>query len=74
MMPLFSIGYVHLGDLRYLGRRDGEFRRGIPSFERNRLFLAAIFRLYDRFARNHSINEYARKLKIIAEKRNRFGY
>jgi tetratricopeptide (TPR) repeat protein len=74
MIPLLSVGYIHIGDMRYLGRRDGEFRRGIPNFERYYLFLAAIFRLYGPFARNHSINEYVRKLKVIAEKRNRFGY
>ena len=74
VIPLLAMGYVHIGDIRYLGRVDGEFRRGIPFFLRWYLFMLTMFKFFGPIVGDHAIVEYRRKLEAIAQKRNRgFG-
>ena len=74
VIPLLAMGYIHIGDVRYLGARQGEFQRGIPVFRRLFLFLIAIFKLMSPVVSDHGIVHYRKKLEAIAEKRNRFGH
>ncbi|HLO17928.1 MAG TPA: hypothetical protein VK206_24070 [Anaerolineales bacterium] len=75
VIPLVAMGYVHIGDVRYLGRKDGDFRRGIPILGRGYLFLLTMFKFFGPIIGDHAIVEYRRKLEVIAEKRNpRFGH
>ena len=74
IIPLLAMGYIHIGDIRYLGRTDGEFRRGIPFFRRWYLFILTMFKFFGPIVGDHAIVEYRRKLEAIAQKRNRgFG-
>lgn len=70
VIPLLAMGYVHIGDIRYLGREPGQFSRQIPFFLRSFLFLIALFRLFGPWVGDHAIKEYRRKLGLITEKRN----
>lgn len=70
VIPLLTMGYVHIGDIRYLGRTPDEFSRQIPFFLRLFLFLAALLRLFGPWVGDHAIDEYRRKLSEITEKRN----
>ncbi|MFT3891837.1 MAG: lipase family protein [Anaerolineales bacterium] len=70
VIPLLAMGYIHIGDIRYLGRKDGDFRRQIPVFLRIFLFFAALLRLFGPLVGDHAIVEYRRKLETIADKRN----
>lgn len=70
VVPLLAMGYIHIGDIRFLGRKDGDFRRQIPIFLRILLFVAALFRLFGPWVGDHAIVEYRRKLEAIADKRN----
>lgn len=70
VIPLLAMGYVHIGDIRYLGRTPGEFSRQIPFFLRSFLFLIALLRLFGPWVGDHAIDEYRRKLGSISEKRN----
>ena len=75
VVPLLLMGYMHIGDVRFLGRKDGDFSRRVPIILRILLFIAAIFRLFGPWVGDHHINEYRRKLEAIAQKRNpRFGH
>jgi hypothetical protein len=75
VIPLLAMGYIHIGDIRYLGRLEGEFRRGIPFFQRWYLFLLTALKFFGPIVGDHAIVEYRRKLGAIAEKRNkRFGH
>lgn len=75
VIPLLAMGYIHIGDVRYLGATDGEFQRGIPILRRIYLFLVTLFKFFSPLVSDHSIAEYRRKLEAIAEKRNpRFGH
>ncbi|HEX9332710.1 MAG TPA: lipase family protein [Anaerolineales bacterium] len=70
VIPLLAMGYIHIGDIRFLGRKQGDFRRQIPIVLRALLFVAALFRLFGPWVGDHAIVEYRRKLEAIAEKRN----
>jgi len=70
VIPLLAMGYIHIGDIRYLGRPDGEFRRGIPILQRWYLFILAMFKFFGPVVGDHAIVEYRRKLEAIAQKRN----
>jgi len=70
VIPLLAMGYIHIGDIRYLGRTEGEFRRGIPIFRRWYLFLLTLFKFFGPIVGDHAIVEYRRKLEAIAQKRN----
>jgi hypothetical protein len=75
VIPLLAMGYIHIGDVRFLGRKDGEFRRGISVLGRSYLFLLAMFKFFGPIVGDHAIVEYRRKLEAIAQKRNpRFGH
>jgi hypothetical protein len=75
VIPLLAMGYIHIGDVRFLGRKDGEFRRGVPALGRGYLFLLTMFRFFGPIVGDHAIVEYRRKLEAIAQKRNpRFGH
>ena len=74
VIPLLAMGYIHIGDVRYLGSREGEFQRGVPVLRRLFLFLVAIFKLMSPVVNDHGIVHYRKKLEAIAEKRNRFGH
>lgn len=71
VIPLIAMGYIHVGDVRFLERAPGEFRRGyIPFFQRLFFFLMAIFRLFGPLVGDHAIKEYRKKLEAIAQDRN----
>jgi hypothetical protein len=72
VIPLLAMGYIHIGDIRYLGRIDGEFRRGIPILQRLYLFVLTMVKFFGPIVGDHSIAEYRRKLEAIAQKRNRW--
>src|SRR3990172_4537030 len=75
VIPLLLMGYIHIGDVRFLGRRDGEFNRRVPVLQRLFLFMIGIFKLFGPWVGDHAIVEYRRKLAAIADKRNpRFGH
>jgi hypothetical protein len=71
VIPLLAMGYVHIGDIRYLGRTDGEFSRSIPFFKRWYLFMLTMFKFFGPVVGDHAIVEYRRKLAAIAQKRNK---
>ncbi len=75
VVPLLAMGYMHIGDVRFLGAKPGEFQRGVPIFRRLYLFLLTMFKFFSPIVGDHAIVEYRRKLEAIAEKRNaRFGH
>jgi len=75
VIPLLAMGYFHIGDVRFLGKKEGEFRRGIPTLGRSYLFLLTMFKFFGPIVGDHAIAEYRRKLEAIAQKRNpRFGH
>jgi hypothetical protein len=75
IIPLIAMGYIHIGDVRFLGNREGDFRRGIPFFQRWYLFVLTMFKFFGPVVGAHAIVEYRRKLEAIVQKRNkRFGH
>jgi hypothetical protein len=71
IIPLLAMGYIHIGDVRFLERREGMFRRGVPLFQRILFFLAGIFRLFGPWVGDHAIVSYRNKLRAIARNRNK---
>jgi lipase (class 3) len=75
IIPLLAMGYIHIGDVRFLGNTEGDFRRGIPFFQRGYLFVLTMFKFFGPIIGAHAIVEYRKKLEAIAQKRNkRFGH
>jgi len=70
VVPLLAMGYLHIGDVRFLEKRLAEYRRGIPITRRLFFFLTAILRLFGPLVGDHAITEYRRKLEAIAQDRN----
>ena len=71
MVPLLVMGYIHIGDIRFLERAPGELRRGyIPFLQRLFFFAVGIFRLFGPWVGDHAIVEYRKKLEAIAQDRN----
>lgn len=70
VVPLLAMGYLHVGDVRFLESRLAEYRRGIPITRRIFFFLTAILRLFGPLVGDHAIAEYRRKLEAIAQDRN----
>lgn len=70
VVPLLAMGYVHIGDVRFLEPDMGDIRRGIPILQRIFFFLMAIFRLFGPLVGDHAITEYRRKLEAVAQDRN----
>ena len=76
-IPLLAMGYIHIGDVRFLGVNEGEFQRGIPFLRRWYLFFLTMFKFFSPVVGDHAIVEYRRKLESVAQKRNptpRFGH
>jgi triacylglycerol lipase len=70
IIPLVAMGYIHIGDVRFLERKEGLFRRGVPLFQRMLFFLAGIFRLFGPWVGDHAIVNYRDKLRAVARNRN----
>ena len=71
VIPLLLMGYIHIGDIRFLERKPGELRRGyIPFLQRMFFFVMGIFRLFGPWVGDHGIMEYRKKLEAIAQDRN----
>jgi len=71
VVPLLAMGYIHIGDVRFLLRTKGEFRRGIPIFGRLLFFFGAgLLKLFGPWVQDHAIVEYRMKLEAIAQDRN----
>ncbi len=70
VVPLLLMGYIHVGDVRYLGRLAGEYKRNIPITRRIFYFLLTVLKLFAPLVGDHAITEYRRKLEAIAQKRN----
>jgi hypothetical protein len=74
LVPLLSMGYTHIGDLRYLTRR-GELRRGTHNFLRMWELFAASLLSFPKFwaplVNAHSLDEYVQKLEKLALARNK---
>jgi triacylglycerol lipase len=70
VVPLLAMGYIHVGDVRFLEPGMGDIRRGIPILQRIFFFLVTIFRLFGPLVGDHSIALYRKKLEAIAQDRN----
>ena len=70
VVPLLVMGYVHIGDVRFLPPGMGEIRRGIPILQRIFFFLMAAFRLFGPLVGDHSMDLYRKKLEAVAQDRN----
>jgi len=70
VVPLLAMGYVHVGDVRFLEKAMGDIRRGIPITQRIFFFIMTIFRLFGPLVGDHSIDLYRKKLEAIAQDRN----
>ncbi|MEW6287654.1 MAG: lipase family protein [Chloroflexota bacterium] len=70
IIPLLSMGFIHIGDVRFLEPGMGSIRRGIPILRRMFFFLMAAFRLFGPLVGDHAIAEYRRKLEAVAQDRN----
>jgi hypothetical protein len=70
VVPLLVMGYLHIGDVRFLEPGMGNIRRGIPILQRIFFFLMAAIRLFSPLVGDHSIALYRKKLEAIAQDRN----
>lgn len=71
VIPLLAMGYIHVGDIRFLERTPGVFRRGyIPVLQRLFFFVMGIFKWFGPLVGDHAILEYRKKLEAIAQDRN----
>ena len=65
VVPLLTMGFVHVGDIRFLDRASAKFRRSIPVLRRFLAFAVAFSKLVS----DHAIFEYRAKLEAIARRR-----
>lgn len=70
VVPLLAMGYIHIGDVRFLEPGMGDIRRGVPILRRIYFFLMAAFRLFGPLVGDHGIEKYRRKLEAVAQDRN----
>lgn len=70
VVPLLAMGYIHIGDIRFLEPSMGDIRRGVPILRRIFFFLMAVFRLFGPLVGDHGIDQYRRKLEAVAQDRN----
>lgn len=70
VVPLLAMGYIHIGDVRFLSPAMGDIRRGIPILRRIYFFLMAALRLFGPLVGDHGIEQYRRKLEAVAQDRN----
>ena len=69
MVP--TVGYRHVGDVRFFENKNGAILRSIPVTERLLFILrAALLNLFAPLVGDHAIVEYRNKLEIVARKRN----
>jgi triacylglycerol lipase len=70
VIPLLAMGYIHIGDVRFLETSTGNVKRAIPIIPRTIFFLAGIIRLFGPWVYDHGIDRYREKLSAIARNRN----
>lgn len=70
VVPLLAMGYIHIGDVRFLEPGMGDVRRGVPILRRIFFFLTAAFRLFGPLVGDHGIEQYRKKLEAVAQDRN----
>jgi len=70
VVPLLAMGYIHIGDIRFLERTPGKLRRTVPILQRAFFFVMAVLRLFGPLVGDHAITEYRNKLATVAEQRN----
>lgn len=70
VVPLLLMGYIHIGDVRFLEANMGDIRRGIPVLQRLFLFFMGVLRLFGPLVGDHAIVQYRRKLEAVAQDRN----
>ena len=70
IIPLLVMGYIHIGDVRFLEPSAGNVKRSIPTLQRALFFLAGIVRLFGPWVGDHGIIKYREKLAAIARNRN----
>ena len=71
IVPLLLMGFVHVGDVRFLLRNKGEFKRSIPISRRLGFFLGAtLLQFFRPLVQDHGILEYRKKLEAVAQDRN----
>jgi hypothetical protein len=70
VVPLLAMGYLHIGDVRFLELGMGNIRRGIPIFQRIFFFIMGIFRLFGPLVGDHAIALYRKKLEAVAQDHN----
>lgn len=69
VMP--TVGYHHVGDVRFLLSKEGEITGGIPFMDRTLFFLKAILlNLFIPLVGDHAIQQYRDKLEDVARKRS----
>jgi hypothetical protein len=71
VIPLLAMGYIHIGDVRFLDRKEGLYSRRVPILQRAYFFLASIFRLFGPLVGDHAIVNYRDKLRAVARNRNK---
>jgi Lipase (class 3) len=70
VIPLLAMGYIHIGDVRFLETTAGNVKRAIPILLRTIFFLAGVIRLFGPWVNDHGIDRYREKLSAIARNRN----
>jgi hypothetical protein len=70
VVPLLIMGYMHIGDVRFLERSMGDIRRGVPIMQRIFFFFMAALRLFGPLVGDHAIDLYRKKLEAVAQDRN----
>lgn len=70
VVPLLAMGFIHIGDVRFLEPGMGNIRRGIPILRRIFFFITAIFRLFGPLVGDHGIALYRKKLEAVAQDHN----
>ena len=70
VIPLLAMGYLHIGDVRFLEPGMGNIRRGIPILQRIFFFTMGVFRLFGPLVGDHAIALYRKKLEAVAQDHN----
>lgn len=71
IIPLLAMGYIHVGDIRFLESVPGSYRRGyIPILHRSYFFILTGLKWFGPLVGDHAIDQYRKKLEAIAQDRN----
>jgi hypothetical protein len=70
IIPLLAMGYIHIGDVRFLEPGMGNIRRGIPILRRIFFFLLGALRWFSPLVGDHAIALYRKKLEAVAQDQN----